>query len=264
MASKGIKVGLVTGLAIEARALPPSVIAGGLMVELSAANPAQAERGARRLVEKGAKLLVSFGLAAGLNPRFGPGAVIVADRVLSYEGAYEVSSQRSIREQLNRLGSLRQAPAGAVDYAGGAVTGLFTPDKPARKAFIQAFGKSAVETTLVGVAHPIVSPAEKLGLLQRTEAFAADMESHIVGAVAHEAELPFLVVRVIGDPSNRSIPRSALAGFKDDGNIATGRLLAELAKRPWELFDLMSLAFDTRVALRSLRRVGLGLAPLLA
>lgn len=266
MASQGMALGIVTGLAVEARTLPPSIIASGAVVELSAANPARAERSARRLVEQGAEALISYGLAAGLNPRFGPGTVIVAGRVLAYQGAFEVKEHRTLRDQLNRLGTFRREPEARTDayYDDGDVTDLLLPDKALRAAFSQAFEKPIVETTLVGVARPIVSRDEKIGLLLRTEAFAADMESHIVGAVAREAGLPFLALRVIGDPSNRNVPRSALAGFDEDGQIAAGRLGAELAKRPWELFDLLSLALDTRVALRSLRRVGRGLLPLLA
>lgn len=259
-------IGILTGLDVEARTLPSSLVGGDAMVELSAANPARAERGARRLVEQGARALISYGLAAGLNPRFGPGTVVIPNRVLAYQGMFAVEDKRSIRDHLNRLGSFRREADAYPEsyYDDGDVTDLLLPDTAMRHAFMAAFEKKTIEASLVGVARPIVTRDEKIGLLMRTEAFAADMESHIVGAVAREAGLPFLVLRVVGDPSNRNIPRSAMAGFDDDGKVASGRVLAALATRPWEIGDLLSLALDTRAALRSLRRVGRGLPPLLA
>jgi adenosylhomocysteine nucleosidase len=67
-----MRVGVVTGLAAEARVAQPlgDTEAGG-------GSPAGAERAAELLVARGATGLLSFGLAGGLDPALKPGDVVV-------------------------------------------------------------------------------------------------------------------------------------------------------------------------------------------
>jgi len=72
------KIGFVVGLSAEARLLQPLSVRVGI----GGGFPAGAARAAEKLVEEGAKALVSFGLAGGLNPALPPGAVLVPQSVI--------------------------------------------------------------------------------------------------------------------------------------------------------------------------------------
>ena len=47
-------------------------------------------------------------------------------------------------------------------------------------------------------------------MFDKTGAFAADMESHVVARIANERQLPFAVLRVIADPANQRLPPAAI------------------------------------------------------
>lgn len=76
-------IGLVTGLAAEARIAAPlgPTLAGG-------GTTHGAEAAARRLARAGARALVSFGLAGGLDPSLAPGTLIIPAEVYDDEVAY--------------------------------------------------------------------------------------------------------------------------------------------------------------------------------
>ena len=73
------QIGVVVGLTAEAR------IACRLFarVEVGGGTAAGAEAAAHRLIGQGARALVSFGLAGGLDPMVRPGAIVVAETVVT-------------------------------------------------------------------------------------------------------------------------------------------------------------------------------------
>ncbi len=82
------RIGIVTGIEAEtliARRLSSNVRCAGGRPEIAATV-------ARGLVNKGATSLMSFGIAGGLSPELQPGALIVADRVITAEGGYTAST----------------------------------------------------------------------------------------------------------------------------------------------------------------------------
>ena len=81
------------------------------------------------------------------------------------------------------------------------------------------------------------------------------MESHVVAKVARESDVPFAVLRVVSDPSNRSMPEAAIASVTNTGHVSIGRVLRGVAIRPWEMPEMLSLAFDARIAFSALRCV---------
>ena len=101
----------------------------------------------------------------------------------------------------------------------------------------------------------------ELGLASR--AVAVDMESYIVGEVAKKAGIPFMTIRAIADPVERSIPDWLLGGISEQGNPLYGAILGGLASHPWDIIRLAQLNFDTRLALRSITRISSRLGPLL-
>jgi len=86
-------IGFVTGLTAEAtlaRRLSPLVCAGG-------GTPQGAAKAALSLLDQGARALVSFGLAGGLDPALLPGALVVPARVMTNDDEFicdpELSAQ---------------------------------------------------------------------------------------------------------------------------------------------------------------------------
>jgi adenosylhomocysteine nucleosidase len=126
-------VGVVTGLAAEARIATGlgDVIAGG-------GKPDGAERAAEMLVARGARALLSFGLAGGLDPGLKPGAIVVplaviegaasynTDAALStalggWFGGFMVASDRIVVTRDDKRALFEATLACAVDLESGAV-----------------------------------------------------------------------------------------------------------------------------------------------
>lgn len=78
------QLGVVTGLKAEARWLGQA----GFMVQVGGGTPKGAVSAAQALLDKGAKALLSFGLAGGLQPGLQPGAVLVPSCVITPIGRY--------------------------------------------------------------------------------------------------------------------------------------------------------------------------------
>ena len=74
--------------------------------------------------------------------------------------------------------------------------------------------------------------------------------------------LPFAVLRVVLDPAHRTIPPSALAGAREDGETDPLAVVRALMKRPGDLPGLLRLAEDTRRASRALTPQPSGAGPL--
>ncbi len=181
--------------------------------------------GARRLggliqeqIARGGRAIISFGISAGLAPGLDAGTCVIGSEVVSESDRTRYAVTRrwtaALRSQLNEA-----------EYA-----------------------------PIAGVDRALVEPAEKLALHGRTQAVAADMESHIAAELAVRHNLPFAVLRVIADPVERQLPPAALVGMRQDGEIDIGAVLASLARNPTQLRALMGLAFDTRRAFAALLR----------
>jgi nucleoside phosphorylase len=90
---------------------------------------------------------------------------------------------------------------------------------------------------------------EKLKLARAAGADWVDMESAIVLMEAGERGIPALAVRSIGDGVRRDLPLDFNAAFDPDrGAWPTGKILAQLVRRPWALPGLVRLQADTRRA----------------
>ncbi len=258
-ASHGLQdAAFVCGMESEMRCLRAAGIENS--IALSGARSEHAAKISSELIASGVKCLVSIGLAGGLDPRLGPGAVIVADRVLSWRQPIPVESKRSTLQGLGNL--IRQDGAGAPQTDKTAPDAQSETDPELRAQLLAALAGKVWSGDIVGVDQAVTTPGEKLALYAQTTSLACDMESHAVAEAAQASGIPFVVLRVVSDPSNRSIPQSALAGITADGKTAPGRVLGILAARPWELFELLSLALDARLAFAALRRVAFSSAPL--
>lgn len=230
------RIGIVTGLQAEhalvlkaGRRLAESVRP---LASCAAADPERAHEAAIRLAGEGARALLSFGIAGGLDPALPPGTVIVADRVI-------LTKQPSTPSQLSPM-------------QGGGIRYETSPDW---RAAIAESVSSAVIAPVLGSDKAIANSEEKADLHRRTGAAAVDMESGGVAQAAARFGLPFMAVRIVADPAHSSLPASALAGLAPDGGTRPSRVLRKLVARPWELPALIRVALDGAAAMRSLRRV---------
>ncbi len=173
----------------------------------------------------GARGIISFGIAGGLSPGLRPGDVIVANAVITANGAFPVCAEwtKSLQHSLPHAHRL------------------------------PVFGADA----------PVLTPLEKEALWSRTGAGAVDMESGAAAEVAALYDLPYAALRVVLDPAGRAIPLSALAGARQDGKTDAMAVIRALMRRPGDLHGLLRLAGDSRKANRALLRSRQALGPLL-
>jgi adenosylhomocysteine nucleosidase len=202
----------VVGLAREARIAAGAgvhpIIGGGEGPRLSA--------NLDRAVGGGARAILSFGIAGGLDPLLRPGDCIIATAV-SAQG--------------------RRWPT----HVGWA-------------AKLAARLPGAFSAEIAGADHPLATVADKRRLRAAGGAAAVDMESHIAARIAADHGLPFAVIRIVCDPAERSLTPAALVGMRPDGTSDVGAVIRALIAAPGQFPDLIRLALDARNALAQLKR----------
>jgi adenosylhomocysteine nucleosidase len=172
-------------------------------------------------LEKGATALLSWGTAGGLAPELSPGSLILPKTVIaSNRSLYHVDATWH-NSLCNRL-----------------------------KGHIDFHTDPMAESTVV-----VCSPGEKAILFRETGAIGVDMESAAVATVAQEVEVPFLVVRVVADAMDTTIPKSTLNAFNEYGRLSFLRLIQGFVQHPAELFALLRIGRNYRAAQRTLAAV---------
>ncbi|MBV8307148.1 MAG: purine phosphorylase [Gammaproteobacteria bacterium] len=223
-------VGIVAALAAESRPLGAASrspggarsLADGTLLVVSGVGIAAAREGARRLLGAGARALLSWGVAGGLDPALAAGTVVLPREVVSPEGR-SFTTEPGWREALARvLGDAHAVSSGR----------LLTR--------YEALG----------------SIAAKAQAFRETAAVAVDMESSAVAEMAAAARVPFIAVRALVDTAHDVVPQAAIAAAATgEGALRIGALLLAVARRPSELPPLIRLAGRYRSALRSLSAV---------
>ena len=203
-------------LPAEARSLvkrhvPPGEflrLSARLWLQLSGMGPERARLAAESLLGAGAKALVSWGTAAGLDPALTAGTLVLPEVVgLPGQAGYAVDLvwHRKVAECLRRYLTFR-------------------------------------EGMLTSTSTILTDSGQKAALHQSTKALASDMESAAIAAVAATHGVPFLVVRAIADPAGMSLPSSILSAVDTLGRVRLAKLLVALLRNPFELVNLLSLA----------------------
>jgi len=195
-----------------------------LLFETTGPGPAAAAAGAERAVARGAACLVSWGTAGALR-QGEPGNIVLPDRLLD-------DARRAFSIEMKLVEALARA---------------FEPVGPILRG------------TLASTSSPVTSVADKRALANATDAIAVDMESVAIADVAARAGLPLVVVRVIVDRADRSVPAAAIAGM-DGPRTRPGRVLAGLLVSPGDTGAVIALGRAARRARQTLRAC----APILA
>lgn len=218
--SAGIR--FICGLAAEARIAsqdPAQCLVSG-------ADPERLKQQLGRLAPDGLRLLVSFGLAAGLDPALAAGDLVIAERVVAGGDAFHTDS-RIGAALLARLPGAKAGP-------------------------------------LAGVDRPLIDRAAKQACRAASGAIAADMESHHLARYCAAHQLPLLVIRAISDGASQSLPPLARIALGPEGDLRPGAILRSLIVNPAQLLLLPRLAWESRAAFAALRQARTALSPLLA
>ncbi|SFE30404.1 phosphorylase [Nitrosomonas sp. Nm166] len=220
--------GLVTALRAEASCVSPAAyipfnqvtrIEDHTVLWLSGMGAQAARTAAEGLQQHGAAALVSFGVAGALNSNLKPGDLILPDAIHTGE---QLPVDMAWRNRLQN-----SLPADI----------------------------NVVNSLLAHSAVPLTSEKAKFDLAQATGAWAVDMESGAVAAVAAAAGIPFIAVRAIIDPVQFSPPQALLDAIYPDGRVNPVRLVILLLKRSVHLSTLLHMAAGMRAARRTLSRV---------
>lgn len=158
--------GILVGLKAEAQLIrgvfPHAAIAA------SGATSAGAQREANRLAACGADCLLSFGLAAGLDPALPPGTIVIPSAVQAWGNVW--------------------------------------PSEPTLRHILGGEQAGVISGPLLHSDQVVLQARHKADLFAATHCAALDMESGFLARAAHEAGLPFAVLRVVCDPATRSLP----------------------------------------------------------
>jgi adenosylhomocysteine nucleosidase len=157
--------------------------------------------------------IISIGIAGALSPDLKAGDVVIAERVVTAERAFETDAKWTAR----LVAKLPAARLGAV------------------------LGRSTIADTA----------DVKAALHTATGADAVDMESHIAASVSVSG-LPFAALRVISDAADRDLPPAALVAMKPDGTVALGRVLGSIWKDPSQLGALIRTGRESEKAFATL------------
>jgi adenosylhomocysteine nucleosidase len=177
----------------------------------------RAGEAARSLIGRGARALLSWGVAGGLFGDLAPGDLLLPERVVSDEG-------------------------------------LWATDRALRMRVQQAVGGDACEGgDLYCSRTPVTSVGAKRALAARGMS-AVDMESAAVATAAQRAGVPFVAVKAICDPASREIPLVALRLLDRDGGVRWRALPGVLREGPRAWRDLNLLREDMAIARGSLWR----------
>lgn len=209
-------LGIVAALEMERR----WIRSPGPLVELSGIGDTRAEHAARRLIERGATALVSWGIAGGLDPDLSPGTVILPDVVIGADGSNHGVDLEWRDRLLERV-------------------------------------RSRVVTSTLPLYHArsmITTVDEKRAISERFGAGAADMESAAVARVALANHMPWIAVRVVIDAADQDLPAAILAATGDDGRLRVGSVIG-LILRPRLWHPVIALGRAGAAAGQSMRRL---------
>jgi adenosylhomocysteine nucleosidase len=210
----------VTSLSLEA------YIAQGRGVSVLCSQSADLRKSLKAAIARGARGVISFGIAGGLAPDLSAGDWIIASAV--------------------RYGN--DVIATHADWARNLRSAL----------------PVSVHAELLGSDDLVMQPEEKRALYSRTGAVAVDMESHIAGQIAREYRIPFAVCRTIIDAAHRRLPPAAAIALRPDGTPNLLAVLQSVLQTPSQIPDLLRTACDERTARRALKtgraRLGAALA----
>lgn len=219
----GTTTAVIAALSAEARSARPLVRHGWRLIRAGVGG-ARARVAAERMLASGARRLLVWGTAGGLDPALAPGTLLVPAVVIGLDGTIHAPDpvwRSALLEVLSQAGKVSEVPLAAVDSAVGSVAG-------------------------------------KAELRSATGAGAVDMETAAIASVAEAAGTAWAVVRVVADSAQSALPQAVVAAV--NSRRFAFRLAYGLALRPREFFDVLHLAREFRRACDKLNEAARALA----
>jgi hopanoid-associated phosphorylase len=127
-----------------------------------------------------------------------------------------------------------------------------TPTDAAWAARLMAALPAARHGLVAGVDFAVFDAAAKAAMFLAGGPLAVDMESHVVAEAAVAHGLPFAILRAVSDTAADTLPYAARVPLGLDGKPRLPQILAEVARRPWQIPALIHLAGNTNLALKAL------------
>lgn len=219
-------LGVVSPMSLEADLIP---VDREVLFIHSGIGTENAGAAARRLVDHGATALAVTGVAGGLDPVLHVGDLVIPEIILENTKEPAENERRLGKQVLN--GSIADAIS----------------------SLLISRGITVHRGILLTNPDPVFTPKEKSALYNRYGAQAVDMESAAVFRVAHEKNLPFLVIRSICDTATTEIPLSFFQAVDDAGAIRWPILSTRLVCNPFLVPRLARLSHDFYRARRVLK-----------
>ena len=221
-----MQLGIVTGMVFEAeilraaaRNLPeqqrPLIVCRGLGRDA-------ARLGTEEAIAQGAKALMSFGIAAGLDPRLHAGTIMTASHI--HGGAKTLASDEPWAARL----SAALSEAGIAPLSHDPIT---------------------------HAAEMLTTPEAKAQLRAATNAGGADMESYGIAEAAAARALPFATLRVVADTFDVGLPSVAVDAATPDGRVDVMKSVWGAITHPGQIPELIRLGRRTEFAATQLRRL---------
>ena len=231
-----IEVGIVAAMPGEGRCisgvwLKPGThveLANGVVLRLSGIGPSNANKAASWLIAQGSRRLVSWGMAAGIDPSMRPGDLCIPGEISFDDGAVLETDQEWRARLHSVLADLK----------------LF--DGP-----------------LLHSSKLVDQPQMKACLYRSRKAAALDMESGEIARVAHQRGLPFVAIRAIVDSADMKLPRTARSAMSESGRIRLENVLLGMLFRVTEIPSMIALARAFRAAQKTLSSAAMMTGPAL-
>lgn len=103
---------------------------------------------------------------------------------------------------------------------------------------------------VTGADEVVATPSDKMMLAERTGAQVVDMESHAFAVAAEAAGRQWAIIRGVSDGVDHHLPAGCDQWFTPEGSIRPLRAARDLMGRPRDLFQMLSFARRTKLAMR--------------
>jgi nucleoside phosphorylase len=244
-------LGVVTGLRSEAKLLSGT----GLACVSTGGRAHIARAKIDRLIGRGVRGLISFGIAGALSPDLRTGNLVIADTVMNDIGEAWRTHEPWVEALVTAVAAARQHRDDAPHHAASrrseghatSVPSWSLHDDGAQEAPLAPRASSVTSAVrpgpserqagaergvrvggVLGLDRLLSSPADKANAFAQRGALSVDMESHHVARMAAEGGLPFIAVRAISDRADETLP-AVMASFVDqEGQTRMSAVLAAL------------------------------------
>ena len=166
------------------------------------------------------RLVISFGVCAGLDPALRRGDVILGTEVVW--GGESIGADPTAANELTRR--------------------------------VADLGGRLLQGRIAATEAPVLTPEAKSQLRAATGAVAVDMESLVAGRFAKARGAPFAILRAVSDSAHRTLPPLVLNALDSDGGVNVRAVIGELIRSPSQLPGLVAAAVDSSAAFRVLGR----------